>query len=126
MLDHVSIGVRDLTQARRFYDATLQPLGYTCLSESKEALGYGRDHAVFWILAVERSVVADARPGLHFCLAAPTRSSVDNFHAAALAAGGRDNGKPGLRTDYGANYYAAFAIDPEGYRIEAYCGRVEK
>jgi catechol 2,3-dioxygenase-like lactoylglutathione lyase family enzyme len=60
------------------------------------------------------------------CFGAPTRQSVDAFHAAALGAGGRDNGKPGVRTDYGANYYAAFIVDPDGYRIEAYCSRAER
>jgi catechol 2,3-dioxygenase-like lactoylglutathione lyase family enzyme len=70
---------------------------------------------------VERPVPAATGSGLHFCFAAPTRQSVDAFHAAALAAGGCDNGKPGLRKDYGANYYAAFAVDPDGYRLEAYC-----
>ncbi len=59
--------------------------------------------------------------GLHVCFAAPTRKSVDAFHKSALASGGSDNGKPGLRADYGENYYAAFVIDPDGYRIEAYC-----
>ncbi len=63
--------------------------------------------------------------GLHLCFDAPTRKSVDAFHKAALAAGGQDNGKPGLRADYGANYYAAFVVDPDGYRIEAYCGAAE-
>ncbi|TGV51564.1 VOC family protein, partial [Mesorhizobium sp. M2D.F.Ca.ET.160.01.1.1] len=60
--------------------------------------------------------------GLHFCFAAPTRESVDTFQANALRTGGRDNGAPGPRADYGENYYAAFVIDPDGYRIEAYCG----
>jgi catechol 2,3-dioxygenase-like lactoylglutathione lyase family enzyme len=122
MLDHVSIGVRDLARAKRFYDAALKPLGYRCLSEDKGALGYGGDAVAFWLLAAERPVAAEARSGLHFCLRAPTRESVEAFHAAALANGGNDNGKPGLRADYGPNYYAAFAIDPDGYRIEAYCG----
>ena len=70
----------------------------------------------------ERPVPADAGSGLHVCFDAPTRKSVDKFHAAALKAGGRDNGKPGLRADYGPDYYAAFVVDPEGYRMEAYCG----
>jgi catechol 2,3-dioxygenase-like lactoylglutathione lyase family enzyme len=125
MLDHVSIGVRDLARTRRFYDAALQPLGYTCLSESAGSLGYGRDGVAFWISAVQRPVPADADSGLHFCFAALTRKGVDAFHAAALAAGGRDNGKPGLRKDYGPDYYAAFAVDPDGYRLEAYCGRAD-
>lgn len=122
MIDHVSIGVRDLARTRRFYDAALEPLGYRCLSESASMLGYGRDGVAFWIGAAERPVAADAGSGLHFCFSAPTRKSVDAFHAAALAIGGRDNGKPGLRKDYGPNYYAAFAVDPDGYRLEAYCG----
>jgi catechol 2,3-dioxygenase-like lactoylglutathione lyase family enzyme len=122
MLNHVSIGVRDLARARGFYDAVLKPLGYTRLSESESSLGYGADTPVFWILATDEPVPPGKRPGLHFCFTAPSRASVDAFHAGALSAGGRDNGKPGLRADYGADYYAAFAIDPEGYRIEAYCG----
>ena len=69
----------------------------------------------------ESPVKADPASGLHLCLVAPTRKSVDDFHKAALAAGGKDNGKPGLRKDYGPGYYAAFVIDPDGYRLEAYC-----
>jgi catechol 2,3-dioxygenase-like lactoylglutathione lyase family enzyme len=125
MLDHVSIGVRDIARTKRFYDAALNPLGYTCLSEGEGSLGYGRESVALWIGATERPVPADEKSGLHFCFSAPTRRSVEQFHAAALAAGGRDNGKPGLRADYGANYYAAFVVDPDGYRIEAYCGRTE-
>jgi catechol 2,3-dioxygenase-like lactoylglutathione lyase family enzyme len=122
MLDHVSIGVRDIAKTKRFYDAALQPLGYTCVSEGDGSLGYGRDVVAFWISRTDRPVPADDASGLHFCLTAPTRKSVDAFHAAALAAGGRDNGKPGLRPDYGDKYYAAFVVDPDGYRLEAYCG----
>jgi catechol 2,3-dioxygenase-like lactoylglutathione lyase family enzyme len=122
MFDHISIGVRDIDRTRKFYDAALKPLGYTCLSESAGSLGYGRDAVALWINAVPRPVPADESSGLHFCFAAPTRESVDAFHVAALACGGRDNGRPGLRKDYGERYYAAFAIDPDGYRLEAYCG----
>lgn len=123
MLDHVSIGVRDIAAARRFYDAALKPLGYTCRSEDASALGYGRDGVAFWVLAAERPVAADDKSGLHFCFTAPTRRSVDDFHAAALAAGGRDNGRPGVRADYDPNYYAGFVVDLDGYRLEAYCGQ---
>jgi catechol 2,3-dioxygenase-like lactoylglutathione lyase family enzyme len=123
MLDHISIGVRDIKRTRRFYDAALKPLGYTCLSDGDTSLGYGRDAVALWISVAPRPVPADEGSGLHICFAAPTRRSVDDFHAAALAGGGRDNGKAGLREDYGPNYYAAFAIDPDGYRLEAYCGR---
>lgn len=125
MLDHVSIGVRDIAATRRFYDAVLAPLDYSCLSGGADSLGYGRGEVALWISRSERPVPADDRSGLHFCFKADSRSAVDGFHAAAVAAGGRDNGAPGLRPDYGAGYYAAFAVDPDGYRIEAYCGRQE-
>jgi catechol 2,3-dioxygenase-like lactoylglutathione lyase family enzyme len=122
MLDHVSIGVRDVARAKRFYDAALKPLGYACLNEGAGSLGYGAQAVALWIGAAERPTPADDKSNLHFCFAAPTRKSVDAFHAAALKAGGRDNGAPGLRADYGPSYYAAFVVDPDGYRIEAYCG----
>ncbi len=122
MIHHVSIGVRDVARAKRFYDAALKPLGYACLSASEGSLGYGREEVALWVGAADRPVKADLQSGLHFCFAAPSRESVDAFHAAALGAGGKDNGPPGLRADYDPNYYAAFVIDPDGYRIEAYCG----
>jgi catechol 2,3-dioxygenase-like lactoylglutathione lyase family enzyme len=123
MLNHVSIGVSDIGRAKTFYDAALKPLGYRCTSASEESLGYGDDKATaLWILAVKSPVPADEGSGLHLCVDAPTRKSVDAFHKAGLKAGGRDNGKPGLRADYGPDYYAAFLVDPDGYRIEAYCG----
>jgi catechol 2,3-dioxygenase-like lactoylglutathione lyase family enzyme len=122
MINHISIGVRDIARAKRFYDAALAPLGYSCLSESAGSLGYGRDGAIaLWIGQAERPVPADPGSGLHVCFDAPTRKSVERFHTAALEAGGRDNGKPGLRANYGPDYYAAFAVDPDGYRMEAYC-----
>ncbi len=123
MFDHVSIGVRDIAKTKKFYDAALEPLGYACLSPGETSLGYGAKSVAFWISASDRPVKADAKSGLHFCFTAPNRKTVDAFHAAALAAGGKDNGKPGLRADYGPNYYAAFVIDPDGYCIEAYCGK---
>lgn len=123
MIDHISIGVRDVARTRRFYDAALAPLGYTCLSPGDSSLGYGRDAVVLWIGASEHPVPADERSGLHICFSAADRKGVDAFHQAALKAGGRDNGKPGLRESYGPNYYAAFVVDPDGYRIEAYCGQ---
>jgi catechol 2,3-dioxygenase-like lactoylglutathione lyase family enzyme len=122
MLDHVSIGVRDIDAARRFYDAAFGPLGYTCLGSGSDWLGYGGDRIVFWISATDRPVPADAASGLHFCFSAPSRAAVDSFHTGALAAGGGDNGPPGLRPNYHETYYAAFATDPDGYRVEAYCG----
>jgi catechol 2,3-dioxygenase-like lactoylglutathione lyase family enzyme len=123
MINHVSLGVRDLAKTRRFYDAALKPLGYTCLSDDPGALGYGKDAIQLWITKAEHPVPADAKSGLHFCFDAPTRKSVDAFHAAAVTTGGKDNGKPGVRESYGPTYYAAFAVDPDGYRLEAYCGK---
>jgi catechol 2,3-dioxygenase-like lactoylglutathione lyase family enzyme len=120
MLDHISLGVRNLAAARRFYDAAFKALGYKCLYESDGAVGYGSNAAQFWLYPVEKSVPADAGSGLHFSIKAPSRGGVDAFHAAALGSGGRDNGKPGLRADYGEGYYAAFVVDPDGYRIEAH------
>jgi catechol 2,3-dioxygenase-like lactoylglutathione lyase family enzyme len=123
MINHVSIGVADVAKAKRFYDAALKPLGYKCLSQSPGSLGYGSAGVALWIGAAEHPVPADDKSGLHFCFDAPSRKSVDAFHAAALRAGGRDNGKPGLRADYGPGYYAAFVVDPDGYRLEAYCSK---
>ena len=123
MIDHVSIGVRDVAGAKRFYSAALKPLGYSCMAETAGALGYGGDSIAFWIYAVSHPVLPDTQSGLHFCFTAPTPASVDAFYRSALAAGGRDNGKPGIRADYSASYYAAFVIDPDGYRIEAHCER---
>lgn len=125
MLDHISIGVRDSEASKRFYDAALKPLGYSCLSQSPGSLGYGAQAVKLWVNEAGRPVPPDTDSGLHFCFAAPTRAGVDAFHAAALRAGGKDNGQPGLRAAYGDDYYAAFVIDPDGYRLEAYCGKAE-
>jgi catechol 2,3-dioxygenase-like lactoylglutathione lyase family enzyme len=125
MFDHVSIGVRDVARAKKFYDAALKPLGHTCLSADKTSLGYGDGAVSLWILASESPVTADPKSGLHFCFKAPSRQSVKEFHKSALKAGGHDNGTPGLREDYGENYFAAFVIDPGGYRFEAYCNKAE-
>ena len=123
MIAHISIGARDIARARRFYDAALKPLGYSCLSSGNDSLGYGATEPAFWVNAAAHPVPPDDRSGLHICFAAPSRATVDAFHKAALKSGGKDNGKPGLRPDYGPNYYAAFAVDPDGYRIEAWCGK---
>jgi catechol 2,3-dioxygenase-like lactoylglutathione lyase family enzyme len=125
MINHVSIGTADIARARKFYDAALKPLGYSCLSKDDSSLGYGADSASLWVLKSARPVAQNAESGLHLCFDAPTRKSVDAFYKAALAAGGKDNGKPGVRESYSANYYAAFVVDPDGHRIEAYCGAAE-
>jgi catechol 2,3-dioxygenase-like lactoylglutathione lyase family enzyme len=123
MISHVSIGVREVGKAGKFYDAALGALGYKRLYDSADAIGYGAESPQLWLMKAEHPVKADPASGLHFCFDAKTRGDVDSFYAEALKAGGKDNGKPGLRPDYGDNYYAAFIVDPEGYRIEAYCGR---
>jgi catechol 2,3-dioxygenase-like lactoylglutathione lyase family enzyme len=120
MIDHVSIGVRNIRTAKRFYDAALKPLGYECLSEGDGSLGYEHRAIALWISSAKRPVAPDMESGPHFCFSAPTRKSVDAFHEAAIGAGGCDNGAPGLRPGYGPSYYAAFVIDPDGYRIEAH------
>jgi len=120
MLDHISIGVRDVAAARRFYDAVFAPLGYRALYEGDGYAGYGAKAPEFWLNTADRPVPGDMANGLHVSFVAASRAAVDAFHAAGLAAGGKDNGKPGPRGDYGPTYYAAFLIDPEGYRIEAH------
>jgi catechol 2,3-dioxygenase-like lactoylglutathione lyase family enzyme len=124
MIAHISIGVRDVEKSKRFYDAVLEPLGYKCITAARNltGYGYGRDSVAWWVVSAERPVPADQKSGQHFCFKGPTAEAVDAFHAAALRSGGHDNGTPGLRPEYGSDYYAAFIIDPDGYRIEAYYG----
>ena len=127
MIAHVSIGVSNIDRSKHFYDAALEPLGYRCLRAARSLVGYGygRDSIAFWVFQAERPVPADEKSGLHFCFTAPDAAAVDAFHATAMAAGGHDNGAPGLRPVYDPDYYAAFIIDPDGYRIEAYFGPAE-
>ena len=125
MFDHVSIGVKDIEASKRFYDATLKPLGYVSKYAKGTDAGYGKEAIQLWLGQTDSPVKEDMASGLHFCFVAPTRKAVDQFHAAGLKAGGRDNGKPGLRPNYGPTYYAAFVIDPDGYRIEAHCSAAE-
>ena len=89
MLDHVSIGVRDIAKAKTFYDAALKPLGLKCLSADETSLGYGEKAPFYWVLLAEHPVADNPKSGLHFCFSAPTRASVTAFHAAALKAGGQ-------------------------------------
>lgn len=121
MFDHVSIGVSDVKRTGKFYDSALKPLGFSRLSDGESSLGYGDKGVQLWISATTKPVKADMESGLHFCFSAKDRAAVDAFHAAALKAGGKDNGKPGLRPEYHANYYGAFVFDPEGHAIEACC-----
>ncbi|HYD66580.1 VOC family protein [Azospirillum sp.] len=120
MIDHISLPVSDIARARAFYDAVLATVGYKRMMDFGHTAGYGEDHAHFWIGAPEDGG-ACAPAGVHVAFRAPTREAVDAFHAAALAAGGADNGAPGLRPRYHPFYYAGFVIDPDGNRIEAVC-----
>jgi catechol 2,3-dioxygenase-like lactoylglutathione lyase family enzyme len=123
MLDHISIGAADYPTVIAFYDRALAPLAIKRLmSVTAEQTGgaafagYGDTRPFFWIGDGEAS-----RGPLHVAFSAPDRATVDGFYAAAIAAGGRDNGAPGVRPHYHANYYGAFVLDPEGRNIEAVC-----
>jgi catechol 2,3-dioxygenase-like lactoylglutathione lyase family enzyme len=124
MIDHIGLHVRDLARATRFYLAALAPLGIGIVMEvsveetgGSAHAGFGADgKAFFWLGAGE-----PASGPLHVAFAAKTHAAIDAFYAAALKAGGTDNGPPGLRPHYHANYYAAFVRDPDGNNIEAMC-----
>jgi catechol 2,3-dioxygenase-like lactoylglutathione lyase family enzyme len=123
MIDHVSLNVTSFTKALKFYTDALAPLGYVpqYVDEAAKAAGFGPKgdarpwfaHGSLWI--------AEGQPAakLHLAIRSPSRKAVAEFHAAALGAGGRDNGKPGLRPDYHKSYYAAFVFDPDGNNLEA-------
>jgi catechol 2,3-dioxygenase-like lactoylglutathione lyase family enzyme len=129
LLDHVSISVPDIGVARPFYDAVMAALGADKVYDRPGALGYGvrcNDVEDFHsCLAVYESPQANLDTGRHWCFKAGTRAQVRAFHAAGLTNGGRDDGSPGLRPHYHANYYGAFLLDPFGNRVEAVCHRVE-
>lgn len=125
MLDHIGLAVSDLRRSKLFYRAALAPLGYGPTVEEEDAAGFGvtSGHGRspdpggdFWIWQG-----TPAPPLPHIAFSAGSRRAVDAFFEAALAAGGRDNGAPGLRPHYHAGYYAAFVLDPDGYNIEAVC-----
>jgi len=122
MLHHISLGVRNLALSAEFYDAALGALGYRRVFESRTDIGYGlvdgEDKLCLKFRPENATAPAD---GFHLAFAAPSRAAVDEFHRSALQVGGHDNGPPGLRANYGARYYAAFLIDPDGHKIEAVC-----
>jgi catechol 2,3-dioxygenase-like lactoylglutathione lyase family enzyme len=119
MIDHVSVAVRDLGQATRFYEAVLGAIGYEKLEVRPHTVGFGKRYPEFWInLRTAMSPVA-GDSGAHVALRVRTTELIDAFHGAALAAGGSSDGAPGLRPQHGEGYYAAFVRDPDGNRIEA-------
>ncbi|MGH7864370.1 MAG: VOC family protein [Candidatus Binataceae bacterium] len=116
MLDHIGLKVTNLAASKRFYTAALAPLGYNVQYEGDGALGFGTKGApAFWLGQGEQHGFA------HIAFSAKDRAAVNAFHAAALPVGGKDNGAPGVRPDYHANYYAAFVTDPDGNNVEAVC-----
>jgi catechol 2,3-dioxygenase-like lactoylglutathione lyase family enzyme len=117
MFNHVSVGIRDLDQASRFYDATLGALGYSRTFSESFGCAWGVEWPEFWAQLPDGGE-AIAGNGTHVAFIAPSREAVDRFHAAALAAGGSDAGAPGPR-DYTPDYYAAFVRDPDGNKLEA-------
>lgn len=118
MLDHVVIAASDVEASRAFYEQALAPLGYEVVLERPGRVGLGRGGKPDFFL-----MDGLAREPVHVAFAAPDRATVDAFHAAALAAGGRDNGEPGVREIYHPSYYGAFVLDPDGHNAEAVCHR---
>ena len=123
MLDHVGFPVSDYLRSKAFYEKALAPLGYILIMEVRQnehdapAAGFGANgKADFWI-----GGEGGLNKPMHIAMAAQDRASVDAFYRAAIAAGGRDNGAPGLRPHYHPNYYGAFVLDPDGHNIEAVC-----
>ncbi len=114
MIDHVGIRVADYEKSVRFYEQALAPLGYKLIAEVGPHGGFGVDRPDVWIAGEPNT----GGP-IHVCFSSPDRATVDAFHEAALAAGGSDNGAPGLRTIYHPSYYGAFVLDPDGNNIEA-------
>jgi len=116
MLDHFNLPVSNLDSSVVFYRKVLKPLGMTLLVREEDAAGFGADT---WSFGLERT--SDCFPAIHLAFKAESREVVQCFYQTALAANGRDNGQPGLRENYGANYYAAYILDPDGHNIEAVC-----
>jgi catechol 2,3-dioxygenase-like lactoylglutathione lyase family enzyme len=119
VIDHVSVAVRDLERATRFYEAVLGAIGYTKLEVRPSTVGFGKQYPEFWLNLRPAMSPVDADCGAHVGLRVRTRDLVDAFHAVALAQGGTSDGAPGLRPQHGEGYYAAFVRDLDGNRLEA-------
>lgn len=118
MIDHLGIVVSNFAKSKAFYQKALEPLGYKILDQFENTVGFGtEDKADFWI-----SEETDTKPTpLHFAFRGENRDIVKAFHKAGVAAGGKNNGEPGLRPQYHPNYYGAFVLDPDGNNVEAVC-----
>ena len=123
MYDHIGLRVKDLAASVRFYRSALEPLGHELGYSSEAMAGFGSADATgLWL-----SATPDAgERGVHLAFGAPDRAAVERFYKKGIAAGGRDNGPPGLRADYGPSYFAAFLVDPDGNNVEAVCLAEEK
>lgn len=120
MYDHIGLKVRDLETSVRFYTAALAALGHVLCSRDDSCAGLGPEgEPGLWLYPVKGSTGA----GMHVAFRAPDRAAVDRFHSRGMEAGGRDYGRPGVRTDYAPTYYAAFLLDPDGNNVEAVCMR---
>ena len=119
MIDHLKLHVRDVERSRAFYEEALAPLGYRAMLEPAHGVvGFGADRPDFWV-----ALDPEAAGFAHVAFAVDSTATVDAFHAAALEAGGRDNGAPGPRPQYHPRYYGAFVLDPDGNNVEAVCHR---
>lgn len=117
MFDHIGIHVRDLAASIEFYAAALAPLGHVVGSRDESSAGIGpKDASALWLYASKSKST-----GVHVAFTTTKRAVVDKFHAAGIAAGGKDNGKPGPRKNYSPTYYAAFLLDPDGNNVEVVC-----
>ena len=120
ILDHVSLGVPSIEEARRFYDPAMETLGLSCLAANNAFAAYGKDAVQFLVMVPADGAAFSHGNGTHIAFRAETTASVEHFHQAALDAGGTCSGKPGPRPDYPANdVFAAFVIDPFGHKLEA-------
>jgi catechol 2,3-dioxygenase-like lactoylglutathione lyase family enzyme len=118
VIDHLTIGVRDIERSRRFYRAALEPLGFEergPWSDERREIAFGAEGADDFAISPEYA----AGGQLHIAFSADSREAVQAFHAAAIAAGGEDNGEPGERPEYASGYYGAFVLDPDGHNVEA-------
>jgi catechol 2,3-dioxygenase-like lactoylglutathione lyase family enzyme len=127
VIDHMSLNVADLATSEAFYTKTLAPLGVKVMMRfgkeitgGADIMGFGAEKPFFWLAGTQKTT-----PAQHIAFRANSRAEVDAFYKAALEAGGKDNGAPGVRPHYHENYYGAFVLDPEGHNIEAVCHEPE-
>jgi catechol 2,3-dioxygenase-like lactoylglutathione lyase family enzyme len=118
MIDHISIGVRDLGASKLFYQKVFAPLEFKVITSLEDTVGFGKKYSEFWLNWRPNMPREPQDTGTHICIRTPTKAAVDAFYKAAIAAGAKDDGPPGLRPHYSPVYYAAFIRDPDGHRIE--------